>query len=186
MPLRPLTESDLLTMLEWRNAPAVRENMYTKHEISEAEHRNWFARQQDDEHSRWYIYEDKWNKPEGVVYFTQYEPERQNSFWGFYASPNAKAGTGSCILLEALDHAFFKLGLHKLNSEALVKNAKSIGIHKKMGFQEEGVFRDFYFDGKNFLNVIRLGILKSEWINKRSDVIDQIERLSLMDDAKHV
>lgn len=186
MPLRPLTESDLSIMLEWRNAPAVRENMYTKHEISEEEHRKWFARQQNDEHSRWYIYEDEMNKPEGVVYFTQYQPKQQNSFWGFYASPNAKAGTGSRILLEALDHAFFKLGLHKLNGEALIKNTKSIGIHKKMGFQEEGVFRDFHFDGKYFFDVIRLGILKSEWINKRSEVIGRIRCLSKMEDARHV
>lgn len=177
MPLRPLSESDLSTMLEWRNAPAVRENMYTKHEISKEEHREWFVRQQTDKYSRWYIYEDEVNNPQGVVYFTQYQPEQRNSFWGFYAGKNARPGIGSRMELEALDHAFTNLGLHKLNCEVIASNNKVIALHKKFGFREEGVFRDIHFDGNKFLDVIRLGIISSEWLSKRAEIIDLIARI---------
>lgn len=185
MPLRPLAESDLLTMLEWRNAPSVRENMYTKHEISEAEHRNWFARQKNDEHSRWYIYEDEMSKPQGVVYFTQYQLEQRNSFWGFYAGQNAKPGLGACMELDALDHAFTSLGLHKLNCEVIATNNKVVNLHKKFGFKEEGVFRDVHFNGKEFIDVIRLGILSSEWLNKRAEIIGRIARLNQTKSSRH-
>lgn len=176
MPLRHLTESDLQTMLKWRNAPAVRENMYTKHEISEEEHRDWFARQQKDEHSRWYIYEDEISKPQGVVYFTQYQPEHRSSFWGFYAGQYAKPGVGSLMEIAALDHAFSDLKLHKLNCEVISTNIKVVNLHKKFGFQEEGVFRDFKFNGVSFVNVVRLGLLESEWILRRPFIIDRLEK----------
>ena len=42
--LRPIKDSELELMLSWRNAPAVRENMYTTHEISLAEHAAWWER----------------------------------------------------------------------------------------------------------------------------------------------
>ena len=36
--LRGIKEDELELMLSWRNAPKVRENMYTRHEISLSEH----------------------------------------------------------------------------------------------------------------------------------------------------
>lgn len=168
MPLRKISEDDLLSILEWRNAPEVREHMYSKHIISEAEHRSWYERMKLDPQSIWYMHEDENGKPDGVVYFTDYSKNNKNSFWGFYASPNAPKGTGSKLGMEALDEAFNFLNLHKLNAEVLASNLPSLGLHKKLGFRKEGVFRDFHYDGARYIDVIRLGILSSEWLNIRT------------------
>ncbi|WP_230714510.1 GNAT family N-acetyltransferase [Marinobacter shengliensis] len=40
--LRPMTESDLEQVLQWRNHPEVRRYMYTTHEIRLEEHSKWF------------------------------------------------------------------------------------------------------------------------------------------------
>lgn len=170
MSLRPLTEEDLPLVLSWRNAPEVRYNMFTRHEITEAEHRAWFAGLQQDPQSLCFIHEDDHGQADGVVNFTQYQPAHSRSFWGFYLGKSAKRGAGTALGLDALDKAFGEMGLHKLNAEAIATNEASLRFHKKMGFQQEGLFRDFFFDGQKFIDVIRMGILSVEWTAKRNEI----------------
>jgi UDP-4-amino-4,6-dideoxy-N-acetyl-beta-L-altrosamine N-acetyltransferase len=178
MSLRPLTEKDLSLVRAWRNAPEVRLNMYSTHEISEAEHKAWFARLKDNTQSRWFIYEDALGQPKGVIYFTQIEPSNGSAFWGFYVAPEAISGMGTRMGLDALDKVFLEMRLHKVNSEALAQNVGSIRFQKKLGFQEEGLLRDFHYNGTEYVDVVRLGILATEWAAKREEII---ERIALMD-----
>ncbi|HEY8357823.1 MAG TPA: UDP-4-amino-4,6-dideoxy-N-acetyl-beta-L-altrosamine N-acetyltransferase [Ramlibacter sp.] len=167
MPLRCLDEADLLLILNWRNAPEVRNNMFSTREITEQEHRDWFARTKADPQSHFYVREDRDGVPNGVVYFTQCRPETQSSFWGFYAAPHSRPGTGTLLGMEALDEAFGPLKLHKVNAEVLAMNERSLGLHRKLGFTQEGLFRDFHFDGTRFMDVVRFGILAPEWHARR-------------------
>lgn len=170
MPLRPIIEADLALVLIWRNAPKVRRNMYAHHEISASEHRAWFKKMKSNPESLWYIYEDSVNKPQGVVYFNPYKPRSGNSFWGFYTGTDASPGTGSRMAFESLDKAFNELGLRKLNGEVLTTNKKSITLHRRNGFVEEGLFRAFHFDGEKYIDVVRLGIFANEWLARREEV----------------
>ena len=177
MPLRPLIEADLQMVLAWRNAPEVRCNMFTSHEITEAEHRAWFDRVRDDPQSRWFIYTDAQGEPEGVVSFTQLRAQNGSAFWGFYAGTNAKRGAGTKMGLDALDKAFDEMRLHKLNAEVVCGNDTSMNFHKKLGFSQEGLFRDYHFDGEKYVDVVRLGILASEWAVKRDHIQARIAKL---------
>jgi UDP-4-amino-4,6-dideoxy-N-acetyl-beta-L-altrosamine N-acetyltransferase len=175
--LRPLEESDLQLILSWRNAPTVRQEMYSQHEISLEEHITWFQRMQADSSRRWYLYLDRSLVPLGVVYFTGLNQTSGNVFWGFYTKPEATPGTGIRISLEALHEAFDELGLHKLNAEVFSSNQRSLDMHKKVGFQEEGRFREQFFNGNEHIDVIRLGMLASEWPNSRQALQARIEKL---------
>jgi UDP-4-amino-4,6-dideoxy-N-acetyl-beta-L-altrosamine N-acetyltransferase len=163
MSLRPFIKDDLAMVLVWRNALEVRQSMYSQHEITELEHFNWFLRLEKDEQSFWYVYEDAEGTPRGVVYFSDYNSKNRSSFWGFYTAPESPAGTGSSMAFDALHKAFNELNLHKLNAEVLMTNMKSIKFHKKLFFVEEGVFRDYYLVAGEYVNVIRFGMLHSEW-----------------------
>ena len=55
--LRPLTEPDLALVRGWRNHESVRRFMYTQHEIAEQEHRDWFARCEQDPLRHLLVYE---------------------------------------------------------------------------------------------------------------------------------
>lgn len=160
--LEPLTIEDLELVLQWRNQPVVRNNMYTSHEISAEEHKAWFAGLKNDPSRKWYVYSVEGEKY-GVVYFTQCDEAKGNAFWGFYSGENAPLGTGLRMELEALELAFEVFGLHKLNCEVIAHNSVVVNMHKKVGFEEEGCFRDFYFDGEQYHDVIRLGMLAVEW-----------------------
>ena len=161
--LRPLDKADLALILPWRNVPTVRQAMFTQHEIGWDEHLAWFHRMQADDSKRWYLYLNKNNEPNGAVNFTDLDPAQRSAFWGFYASPDATLGTGLRMSLDALDTAFNEFALEKLNADVLVTNSRSLDIHKKVGFAEEGHFREHFFNGERRIDVIRLGLLASEW-----------------------
>ncbi len=184
MPLRPLAEKDLPLIRAWTNAPEVRRNMYSKHEITEAAHQSWFARLKDDDQSRWFIHENVAGQPDGVVYFTQLQPANGSAFWGFCAAPGALPGSGTRLGLDALDKAFSDLGLHKLNAEVFTSNEASLRFQNKLGFKEEGLFRDFHFDGESYIDVVRLGILAKEWSAKREEIQTRIAKVNALSVAK--
>jgi len=175
--LARLKDSDLGFILQWRNAPAVRQAMFTQHEISWEEHEVWFHRVQADESKRWFLYLNKNNQPSGVVYFTVLDPAQHSAFWGFYASPDATPGTGLRMSLDALDKAFNELALEKLNVDVLVTNSRSLDMHKKIGFAEEGHFREQFFNGEQRIDVVRLGMLASEWSGYRQALKARIAQL---------
>ena len=151
--------------------------MFTQHEISWEEHEVWFHRVQADESKRWFLYLNKNNQPSGVVYFTVLDPAQHSAFWGFYASPDATPGTGLRMSLDALDKAFNELALEKLNVDVLVTNSRSLDMHKKIGFAEEGHFREQFFNGEQRIDVVRLGMLASEWSGYRQALKARIAQL---------
>ena len=174
--LRPLEESDLKLILPWRNALTVRQAMFTQHEISWDEHQAWFRCVQADDTKRWFLFLDDESVPCAVVSFVSIDQVQNLAFWGFYTDPDAKPGTGVRMSLDALDKAFFELGLRKLNAEVLASNRRSLEMHKKIGFIEEGRFRDHFFDGKSNVDVVRFGMLHEEWPHAKRNLQDRISQ----------
>lgn len=160
--LRAVTEDDLELMRSWRNHPEIASKMYTRHEISAAEHRAWWERTSGREDQTYFIYE-RAEEQLGVVGFTNIDKINGNCFWAFYASPTAPRGTGSRMEFLALEHVFGALKLHKLSCEVLAFNDPVIRLHKKFGFQVEGVFRDQHKVSDDHVDIVRLGLLEREW-----------------------
>lgn len=175
--LRTIATEELPLMLTWRNAPSVRANMYTSHEISLTEHLQWWDRISTRADQQYFMYERR-GKPLGIVAFNAIDQSNQNSFWAFYAAPDAPRGTGSSMEFLALDHAFLNIKLHKLNCEVLAFNTPVIRLHEKFGFKIEGIFRDQYKKDNEFVDIYRLGILSGEWDSKRSDTLKKLLHLS--------
>jgi len=167
--LRALTVDDLGLILPWRNATHVRLNMFTQHVISQDEHLAWFHRIAVDDAARWLIFDEN-GRPSGVVYFTGIRHDSANAFWGFYAMPDPPPGIGRRIEREALDYAFQVLKLHKLNCEVLSVNQLVINQHKRFGFTQEGLFRDYVYTADRFQDVVRFGMLAEEWERKKGEL----------------
>jgi len=70
---------------------------------------------------------------------------------------------GSESIQLALRYAFCELNLHGLHLTVIDYNERAIALYKKMGFQHEGVFRQFgWRDGKRY-DMHLYGILRPEW-----------------------
>lgn len=63
-----------------------------------------------------------------------------------------------------LRYAFNELNMNRINIGVIDGNARAFKLYKKLGFKKEGVIRkNFYLDGK-YLDSIKMGILKEEFI----------------------
>ena len=173
--LRSIASTELELMLSWRNAPGVRENMYTRHEITMKEHLAWWKRVQGIASQKYFMFE-LGGLALGVVAFTEIDDVNGNASWAFYASPSAPAGTGSTMEFLALEHAFNHLNLHKLNCEVLAFNKPVIKLHKKFGFKTEGILREHHKVDDGFVDIYKLGILSSEWIEQKPLMQQKIKK----------
>ncbi len=158
---RPIVADDLTLILEWRNHPDVRRFMYTQHKISMAEHLKWFSLVDKDSSRNPMIYE-KQGVPVGFASFSLTVCEA-TADWGFYIAPDAPKGAGRQLGTAALNYAFGELSLHKVCGQAIEYNDRSIRYHKSLGFKQEGLLREQYFDGKNHHAIVCFGMLRHEW-----------------------
>ena len=153
-------------ILEWRNEPAVRKNMYTSHEISLDEHRSWFGMLMKDETKAYFVFILD-SIPVGVVGFSEIDPITKIATWAFYASPEAPRGTGSLMEYYALEYAFNELKLYKLRCEVLGFNQMVVKLHTKYGFVIEGQLREAHYSEGEYHDIVHLGIFSQEWQEQR-------------------
>ena len=62
-----------------------------------------------------------------------------------------------------IDYAFQRLGLRKIIAGAVVDNKASISVLQKLGFKLEGTFREEFYSEGTHGDVIRLGLLRTEF-----------------------
>jgi len=160
--LRPVRQEDLAMILEWRNAPAVRNNMYTNHVISPEEHAQWWKRMCADQSVRLLLLEDD-GEALGFVSFTNYTGRDGTATWAFYSGHSSKKGVGSMMEQAALEYAFEDLKLYRLECEVLSFNQAVVDFHARHGFEIEGVAKRAYErDGKRH-SIYRLSMLRETW-----------------------
>lgn len=159
--IRNMTPEDLEYVLAWRNHPEIRRYMYTKHEISLAEHRGWFERSSSDPSKHLLIFEVN-GIARGFVNFSELSFAGVAD-WGFYIAPDAEKGTGRQLGHTALNYAFDTLQLRKICGQALASNERSIKFHRALGFHQEGKLREQYWDGEIYHSIICFGLLNVEW-----------------------
>ena len=159
--IRLMTEDDLPMVLAWRNHPDVRRCMFTQHEISMEEHRNWFAKTILDT-SRCLLIVEKAKQAIGYVQFSQVS-DGGIANWGFYVCPKAPKGTGIKLGAMALSHAFGPLKLQKVCGQAIGNNQASIAFHYRLGFVLERVLRDEQRIDGAYHSVHCFGLLSKEW-----------------------
>lgn len=167
--LRPVSDTDLELMRNWRNAPEVRANMYTRHEITLEEHRAWWIRTSERQDQAYFMYEFE-QRPLGIVGFTKIDTINRNCSWAFYSAPNAPRGTGSRMEFLAIEHVFCTLALHKLYCEVLGFNTAVIQMHEKFGFSVEGCLREHHKVDGFYTDIVLLAQFSDEWAKIRGAI----------------
>jgi len=74
---------------------------------------------------------------------------------------------GKGLMTEAIrsvvDYAFNDLNFHRLEADTDPKNAASLALLEKLGFQQEGYFRERWFVHGKWHDSVMLGLLRSEY-----------------------
>ena len=77
----------------------------------------------------------------------------------------AERGKGFCKdALRSLFTRLFSQGVHRIEAEAYEFNTASIGLLESLGFKPEGLKRSAHFDGKEYADIVVLGLLQKEFL----------------------
>ncbi|MEC6745460.1 UDP-4-amino-4,6-dideoxy-N-acetyl-beta-L-altrosamine N-acetyltransferase [Pseudomonas qingdaonensis] len=158
--LRRMEERDLQLVLAWRNHPDVRCFMFNSSEITWDEHVAWFASASRNARKHLLVYESD-DVLLGFVNFS--ECAGRVVEWGFHAAPQAPKGTGKRMLGLALEYGFTQLRVHKVSAQVLEGNPRSLALHGRLGFTQEGCLREQHCDGVGYQSVYCFGLLEHEW-----------------------
>lgn len=169
--LRPVVESDLARLLEWRNHEKNKSMMLTQSSIEYEDHLKWFERTQAEGKKLLLVYEEM-DEPVGHVNFSGSRAD-QVVEWGFYTSPYAPKGTGLRMGAAALKLAFNQYKFHKICGAVLAYNTASLVYHERLGFLKEGEQRDQIQVGTQHVNLIHFGLLRIEWLHSQEESNEQ-------------
>ena len=82
---------------------------------------------------------------------------------------------GKGLMTEAvaavLNFGFTRMGLHSIEAQTDPENAASRRVLEKLGFVQEGHFREYYYDPAEdrFADKVVFSLLKSAWINRMNE-----------------
>lgn len=72
-------------------------------------------------------------------------------------------GIGQEAMQLCLKFAFHELNMHRVQLTVFEYNSRAIATYEKLGFQQEGAYREFLFrDGKRY-DMLLFGLLRPEW-----------------------
>jgi UDP-4-amino-4,6-dideoxy-N-acetyl-beta-L-altrosamine N-acetyltransferase len=177
IPLIDLIKETQLKVLEIRNEEYIREWMFTGNKINAEDHLAWIERLKNDKSHICLIIINEEEQPSGAVNIKNIDKVNKIAELGFYKSQNInEKGLMTKSLSTAIDYSFNTLGLEKIYSEVFEGNIKSLSIHKRLLFTEEGFLRLHKIKGKKRIGVHIFGLLKNEWkiSNEKNNIINDI------------
>src|SRR5690625_79427 len=170
--LRKMTLEDTELYHKWRNDLEVMHFTNPSLDVYPMETTKQFVDQVilGSQNAKSYIIVEKENeKSIGVVSLINIDYKNRNAeciidigekeYWG--------KGFGSEGLRLVLDYAFYEMNLHRVSLRVFSFNVRAIRMYKRIGFKEEGNSRQSLFRDGKWHDIIHMGILQTEYIEKQ-------------------
>jgi len=173
---KPETEEDHHLQVEWRNGELARKSFYIEDEVTMAGHMVWHERVMADPDQRFYmidaVTEPRPSKlllsrpiPIGTTSLLKIDRLHRTAEYGrllIGRSEYLGGGFASDAEYALMFFAFHHIGLNRIYGEVLTDNHAVLNLHRKLGFQEEGVLRQHIFKRGKFQDVVMVGLLASD------------------------
>ncbi len=166
--LRPIGRSDFVLLTKWLNDPEVIETLAVDMPVTE------IAFEKDLEEigtvrtttEIWFMIETlAGGRTIGSTRFKKIDHKNRNAefsivigeteYWG--------RGLGTEAVRLLVNYGFEQLNLHRVSSEVFAFNERSLKMHRKLGFREEGRQREAWFKNGRFHDWVLFAILRDEW-----------------------
>jgi RimJ/RimL family protein N-acetyltransferase len=168
--LRPVTRSDIVYFLKWFNDAEIVQYVGLYLPMTEMSEEKFVeelgtTRATSDIILVIEVVEGDSARPIGNCGLHQISPKDHDAVFGIVIGEKDHWGKGygteAGRLL--LDYGFQQLNLHRISSSALAFNERSIKLHKKLGFVEEGRLRQAMFKNGQYHDRVEFGMLRNEW-----------------------
>lgn len=168
--LRPVRRDDLANFLKWFNDPEVTQYLVMYLPMTEMAEEKWleeFATVRAKTEAFFVIEAiEKGNfKPIGTIALGTINPRNHTASFGIAIGEKEywSNGYGTEAAKLIIDYGFQQLNLHRISSSAKAFNERSVRMHKKLGFRQEGIRRQSDFVNGQYHDLIMFGLLREEW-----------------------
>ncbi len=168
--LRPVIWSDLQYFLKWFNDPEVIQYISLYLPMTEMAEEKFIEELGTTKAITDAVFvieavEDDSSKPIGNLGLHGINPKDHQATFGIAIGEKDywSKGYGTEAASLIIEYGFEQLNLHRISSGAFSFNERSIRLHKKVGFTEEGRMRKAVFKNGNYHDHIIFGILREEW-----------------------
>ncbi len=164
--LRPISLLDSNSIVKWRNSEHVRKNFIYQKDFTVEGQNNWYKEQiLTNKVSQFIIFSEEFGKDLGTVYLRDIDWTHKKAEFGIFIGEEDCRGVGVGTIATKLmvKYGFFELGLNRIFLRVFTRNFGAIKAYKKVGFKEEGIFRQDVFIGDKFEDVMYMSILKTEF-----------------------
>lgn len=166
--LRKLSLADTANIVRWRNQPEVYQNLFTRQLITEVQHIAYYHKYIETGIIKQYIVEsdiDGKTIDIGTTFLKNIDQVSHKAEFGIFIGESSARGRGlaSAIVTVTLAVAFEELKLNKVYLTVLSSNESAIHAYQKSGFIQEGVLRQDFYDGREYVDVVMMGILRVDY-----------------------
>lgn len=160
--LRPIEEGDLDFLQQLRNDPAVRAGLGSADPVNGHEEQEWFESIADDDDIHLLICVD--GEAVGSIGCHFKSAVWGNAELGYSLTPEEwNNGYTTDAVRAFATFLFEERRLHKLFARAYETNPASQRVLEKVGFEQEGCFRNEAFVGGEYVDIYRYGLLAEEF-----------------------
>jgi RimJ/RimL family protein N-acetyltransferase len=168
--LRPVQRSDISYFLQWFNDPEVTQYLLMYLPMTEMGEQKFIedlGMQQPGTNAFFVIEatEGEKRRPIGSLNLHNITPKDHNATFGIAVGDKNywSKGYGTEAASLIIRYGFEQLNLHRISSSAFSFNARSIKMHLKLGFKEEGRQREVVFKNGAYHDEVIFGLLRDEW-----------------------
>jgi RimJ/RimL family protein N-acetyltransferase len=166
--LRAVEPADLAFLQALANDPEVRSNVVDwDWPLSLAGQQEWFPSTLSDRTTRRFIVETPDGAPVGMTGLWDLDWRNRIALTGLKLGGTTDVrgkGYGTSAINAIMDFAFLDAGLNKLYATVLADNARSLAAYvRKCGWTEEGRLRQHAWRGGRYVDLVQIGILRSEY-----------------------
>lgn len=173
--LRPIKRDDLANFLKWFNDREVTQFLTIYLPMTEMGEEKWIEEHAGPVSARAgsvnditfviEAIENNSTKPIGTIGLHGINQKDQTAEFGIAIGEkdywNNGYGTEATRLL--ISYAFQSVNLYRITSYVLAFNERSLRMHRKVGFTEEGRQRKAVFKNGSYVDKVMFGLLREEW-----------------------
>jgi UDP-4-amino-4,6-dideoxy-N-acetyl-beta-L-altrosamine N-acetyltransferase len=177
--LRAIEVEDLPLLVKWRNDPEIYQYFYEQEPLSLVMQSAWFEKLLQRSDERLWIIEARETDDQkpghpshgvaiGTVGLVHIDWRNRKAEWGrflIYPDEYRHGGYGSEVESLILRYCFDHMNINRLQCEVFSENEAVIALHKKFGFQQEGLFREYVFKDGRYRSVAYLALLRQEYLS---------------------
>ena len=173
--LRPVRRSDIEYFLKWFNDPEVTQYLGMYLPMTEMAEEKFIEELGSTGTTTRVIFvieatDGNNNKPIGNVGLSNIHPKDHHAVFGIAIGEKEywSKGYGTEAANLIIRYGFEQLNLHRIDSFAISFNERSLKLHLRLGFKEEGRQREAVFKNGGYHDHVMFGLLRKEWLTQNN------------------